>query len=447
MGVMALPDVLRVLLVEDSASDAELVLRELERIGRPLESRIVETEDAMRAALEREDWDLVISDWSMPKFSAAAALDVMKEMALDLPFIIVSGTVGEETAVAAMRAGAQDYVLKDKLGRLTPAVERELREREHRDALRQSENALRASEARFARLDESGILGMVLGDLSGNVIEANGAFLRMVGFSREELVEGKVRWRDLTPPEWQAATQRGIEELSARGVATPYEKEYVRKDGSRVAVLVGIAMVAESRSIAFMVDISAQKRAEEGLRRSEEQLRQVQKMEAVSRLAGGVAHDFNNVLSVIMSYGEIILGDLKPPNPMRADVEEIRKAAARAAGLTRQLLMLSRQQVIEPRVIDLFDVLTGLEKMLQRVLGEDVELVLVAPKAVGRVKVDPSHMEQVILNLVVNARDAMPKGGKLTIETSNVDLDETSTTTTTTTTRRARSPGRPARTW
>jgi CheY-like chemotaxis protein len=136
-----------------------------------------------------------------------------------------------------------------------------------------------------------------------------------------------------------------------------------------------------------------------------------------------VAHDFNNVLSVILSYGEFILADLKPGDPLRADIEEISKAAARAAGLTRQLLMFSRQEVVEAKVLDLHEVLTNMERMIQRILGEDVELVVVAPASTGRVKVDPSHIEQVILNLVVNARDAMPTGGKLSIELANVVLD------------------------
>jgi signal transduction histidine kinase/CheY-like chemotaxis protein len=162
----------------------------------------------------------------------------------------------------------------------------------------------------------------------------------------------------------------------------------------------------------------------EEARKRDDKLRQAQKLEAIGRLAGGVAHDFNNVLSVILSHGELILQDLKPADPLRADIEEICKAASRAAGLTRQLLTFSRQQVIEPKVIDLHEVLMSMDSMLQRILGEDVELVSVAPKSSGRVKVDPSHIEQVILNLVVNARDAMPTGGKLTIETANVVLDE-----------------------
>jgi signal transduction histidine kinase len=301
-------ELLRALLVEDSPTDEKLVVAELRRACARVEFERVETEDAMRAALENKTWDVVLSDWSMPRFSAAGALAVLKATGLDLPFIIVSGTIGEESAVEAMRTGAHDYVLKDKLGRLTPAIERELRECKERAAHRQAQHALLETE--------------------------------------------------------------------------------------------------------------------EALRKSEEQLRQAQKMEAVGRLAGGVAHDFNNVLSVIMSYCEFLLGDLKPGDPMRADVEEIHKAGARAAGLTRQLLLFSRQQVVVPKVIDLHEVLTGMDKMLQRILGEDVELASLPPKAPGRVKADPSHIEQVVLNLVVNARDAMPTGGKLTLETANVVLDE-----------------------
>jgi signal transduction histidine kinase len=235
----------------------------------------------------------------------------------------------------------------------------------------------------------------------------------------------------MTPPEWVHLNARASEQLRAHGVARPWEKEYFRKDGSRVPLLVGAATLDGNKYISVSVDLTEQKQAEAGrehaeesLRQSQEQLRQAQKMEAVGRLAGGVAHDFNNMLSVILSYGELILGDLKPSDPMRADVEEIRKAGGRAAALTKQLLMFSRQQAVAPKVIELHDVLTNMDKMLQRILGEDVELVSVPPKAAGRIKADPSHIEQVILNLVVNARDAMPTGGKLTIETANVVLDE-----------------------
>jgi PAS domain S-box-containing protein len=422
--------VLRVLMAEDSATDAKLIVGELRRGGRSVEFERVETPEAMRAALKRQPWDLVTSDWSMPKFSVPAALAILEESRLDLPLIIVSGTIGEEAAVEAMRAGAHDYVLKDKLGRLTPAVEREVREAKERLAHRRAEEALRASEVRFSRLSQAGIIGIVIADVHGNISDANDAYLQMVGYSREELVQGAVRWADLTPPELADLGARSVEQLQATGVAPPWETETFRKDGSRVPVLVGVAMLEYPKTIAFIVDLTKRKQAEAGqrqaeqaLRQSEEQLRQAQKMEAVGRLAGGVAHDFNNVLSVILSYADFILSDLKPSDPLCSDLGEISKAATRAAGLTRQLLMFSRQQVFEPKVIDLHEALTGMDKMIQRILGEDVAFLSLPPKVSGRVKVDPSHIEQVILNLVVNARDAMPTGGQLTIETANVVLD------------------------
>jgi two-component system cell cycle sensor histidine kinase/response regulator CckA len=159
------------------------------------------------------------------------------------------------------------------------------------------------------------------------------------------------------------------------------------------------------------------------LRASEVQLRQAQKMEAVGRLAGGIAHDFNNVLSVILSYGELMRAELMPDDPMRDDVDEVIKAGKRAADLTRQLLMFSRQQVLEPKILDLNEVLAGMDKMLRRLLGEGVEMICLPAQRLGKVKVDPSSIEQVIVNLVVNARDAMPAGGRLTVETANAILD------------------------
>ncbi len=296
---MMLP--LRVLLVEDSPTDAKLVLAELRRAGYDVEHERVETPDAMQQALRDKSWDIVLSDWSMPRFSAAGALATLQATELDVPFIIVSGTIGEEAAVDAMLAGAGDYVLKDKLARLSPAIARELRECHGRRAHR---------------------------------------------------------------------------------------------------------------------------RSMEALARSEEQLRQAQKMDAIGRLAGGIAHDFNNVLSVVLSYGEMILDDMEPDNPLRHDIEQIRIAGSRAAALTRQLLMFSRQQVLEPKVVDLNELLLGMDSMLQRILGADVELVSLPAQNLGRVRVDPSSVEQVIMNLVVNARDAMPTGGQLTMETRNVVLDD-----------------------
>jgi signal transduction histidine kinase len=165
-------------------------------------------------------------------------------------------------------------------------------------------------------------------------------------------------------------------------------------------------------------------RALEQLRHSEEQLRQAQKLEAVGRLAGGIAHDFNNLLSVILSYTELLLSEPGLEQRNQSELEEIKRAGERAADLTRQMLAFSRQQVLEPKILDLNDVLANLSRMLVRVLGEDIELKILPGGPLGVVKADPGQIEQVVMNLVVNARDAMPRGGKLTIATSNVDLDE-----------------------
>jgi two-component system, cell cycle sensor histidine kinase and response regulator CckA len=541
-------DPIRVLLVEDSATDAKLVLHALQQGGAAVHSARVQDESAMRAALEAGTWDVIVSDWSMPKFSGLQALALIKDMGVDVPFILVSGTIGEESAVEAMRAGAKDYVLKDKLARLAPAVERELREAKERAARRQAEkalrmqalrfraiiehsqdgivltsregktlymspaarrivnapagddvnafafihpddrarvadfraklmaqpnasaaielrallpdgsirwletfgtnlldeqtiqaivgnfrdvterklalDALRASEARFARLSESGIIGIAFADIHGHVHDANDAYLQMLGYSRKDVVSGIAGWTDITPPEWREVDARAMEQLKTQGVAPAWEKEMLRTDGSRVPVLVGVAMLDHSNCIAFVADLTARKQAEAALRRTEEQLRQSQKMQAIGVLAGGVAHDFNNVLSVILGFSEIVLQDLRETDPMRADVHEIRQAGQRAAALTRQLLAFSRQQVIDPKVLDLNGIIKNMDKMLRRIIREDVELTTIPFVGLGRCKSDAGQIEQIVMNLVVNARDAMPDGGRLTIETGNVELDE-----------------------
>lgn len=176
-----------------------------------------------------------------------------------------------------------------------------------------------------------------------------------------------------------------------------------------------------------MQELAERERAEAALRKTEEQLRQSQKMEAIGRLSGSVAHDFNNLLSVILSYADLVLSDLKPIDPLRADIESIRRAGEKAADLTLQLLAFSRQQVLAPRLVDLNEVLRESERMLHRLLGEDIQIDTHYARSLSPVKVDPSQIDQVLLNLIINARDAMPEGGRLTIETREVELDESYT--------------------
>ena len=708
-------DGLRVLLIEDSPVDAKLVVAALRRGGHVFEFERVDSEAAMRSALASGTWDLITCDWAMPAFSAPVALSIVKESGLDIPFIIVSGTVGEELAVDAMRAGANDYVIKDRLARLAPAVDRELRDatvrraqrraaadlraseeryrriventnqgvwvmdlegrttflnermaqllgstvsevmgrspaeflddhgrarlvasvERHRMGLsqqdevrfvradgssifallestpvldadgryagafamvmditdrRKAEASLRLSEARFRGLWESGIILITTSDRTGLILDVNDAFARALGYSRDELISGRVRWHDLTPPEWAASDEIALSQLATRGAAQTWEKELIAKDGRRVPVLAGAVMLDDNEGIAIAIDLTERKlvdralyermksaaltaevgialghekslqamlrrcteaivkhlgaafariwtvdagatvlelqasagmythvdgahgrvpvgkfkigriaqdrephltndvqrdpwigdpawasrermvafagyplivgseligvvamfareplsdaafqglrsiadaiaigiqrkRAESVKDALEAQLRQAQKLEAIGSLAGGVAHDFNNILSVILSYSEMMKSDLEPGHAMIGDVDEINSAALRAARLTRQLLAFSRQQVLQPRVLDLNEVVRDLKSMLRRLLSEDVELAINADAPAGNVHADPGQIEQVLMNLVVNARDAMPSGGTVTIETASVNLD------------------------
>jgi two-component system, cell cycle sensor histidine kinase and response regulator CckA len=415
---------LQALLVEDSETDAKIVTHVLRRALGAIHSERVDTAASLREALERGGWDVVICDWSMPEFSAIAAIEILKDTNLDIPLIIVSGTVGEELAVRAMRAGARDYVLKDKLVRLPPVVEREIKESRARRERRQSDQALRASEVRFARLSESGIVGIAIADVMGHITEANDAFLRLVGYTRDELLSGQVRWTDMTPPEFKHLGEKAVESLTTAGVAPPWETEQIRKDGTRVPVMVAVAMLEYPKTIAIVTDLSERRRAEAALRRTEEQLRHAQKMEAIGILAGGVAHDFNNVLSIILGYCGMLLEDLDGANPMRADIAEIKTAGDRGAALTRQLLAFSRQQIIETKILDLNQVIGDMDSMLRRLVREDIDFVTTPGVGLGRCKADAGQIEQILMNLVINAIDAMPEGGKLRIDTANADLDD-----------------------
>lgn len=285
---------IQILIVEDNPSDAELVVRELKRSEFDFDWQRVDTEPEYLAKLH-SGLHLILSDYQMPQFSGLRALELLKQQpALDIPFILVSGTIGEEMAVTAMQQGAADYLLKDRITRLGPAVQRALQE---------------------------------------------------------------------------------VEERAER-------------------------------------------------KRLEAQFLEAQKMEVVGQLAGGVAHDFNNVLAVIMGYSDLIVQDLGPNHPLQKYIEEVRHAAKRAAGLTQQLLIFSRKQTVQAVTLDLNEVVESMEKMLRRLIDENVEMTVVYGNSIGQIKADSGYVWQVLMNLVINARDAMPNGGKLAIETSAVNLDE-----------------------
>ncbi len=411
---------LRVLIVEDSEDDALLLVRQLRRGGYQSDFRRVETEDAMRDALVQQTWDVIISDYAMPQFSAIGVLSVLKSLNLDLPCIIVSGTIGEETAVTIMKAGANDYIMKDNLQRLVPAIEREIREAEIRRERRRTAEALRESEERYRSLVDNIDIGVTLLDFEYNVIMTNAAQSRLFSERVDELVGRKCYEAFCTA----VSTCPYCPAIRAMGNGQPAEVEIERLTGDGKRSNLRIRAFPTLRKdgmitgcIEVVEDITARARMEE-------QLRQAAQLEAIGRLAGGVAHDFNNLLTAIIGYSGVLLQQMPKKSPDTEKVFQINRAAERAAELTRQLLAFSRKQVLSVRALDLNPLIADFEKILRRLLGVDIELMTVFDPTLGQVMADPNQIEQILLNLAVNARDAMPEGGKLTMETANVTLDD-----------------------
>jgi two-component system cell cycle sensor histidine kinase/response regulator CckA len=282
-----------ILVIEDSEEDAVIILRELKLGGYDVDFERVDSPEALQVSLATRRWDLVLSDFAMPRLSGTDALKLVRSTGSDAPFIFISGTMGEDKAVAALKHGAQDYLVKGNLKRLVPAIQRELQE---------------------------------------------------------------------------------VEEHRQR-------------------------------------------------KRLELHVHQLQKFEAIGRLAGGVAHDFNNLLSVILGQTEMLLERSRDVG-ITHGLEMIQDAGKRGASLTRQLLAFGRRQVLETKVLNLNTVLTDFEKLLRRAIGDGIELEFQTDPNLRTVEADPGQLEQVVMNLAINARDAMPSGGKLTISTANFDLDD-----------------------
>jgi PAS domain S-box-containing protein len=552
--MMGIP--INIVLVEDRQADAELVIYELRQAGYTPQYQRVETETTYLSALNPAI-DIILADYSLPQFNALRALDLMLASNLDIPFIIVSGTIGEEVAVSAMRHGADDYLLKDRLARLGVAVAHALEQRQLGREARRATAALQASAelnqavlkaltAEIAVLDPSGMIiavndawkhfarthgdpmlsttciginylnvcrraandgddadaaqtliglqslidgvqlhytleygfqtpeelrwyvmhatpltnrdGIVVAhediterkraeqamhaaesnyrmlvehipaiiyraaiDSTSSTLYVNPQIEAMLGFSSEEWVADPQHWLTQLHPNDLDSVLNGVARAHTSNEPIHSEFRMLARDGHEVwfhdeAVVVRDTDGQPLFLQGVMLDISDRKRIEA-------QLLQSQKMESIGRLAGGIAHDFNNMLSVIIGFIGSAQEALTPDNPAQRALKIAEQSAWRGAKLTRQLLTFARKQIVELRVLNLNIVIADLDTMLRRLIGEDIEFVALLAADLKSVYADVGQLEQVITNLVVNARDAMPSGGKLILKTTNATID------------------------
>ena len=544
---------LRVLILEDSEDDTALILRELRRSEYDPKYLRVDSPEALAEALSSQSWDLIIADYAMPRFSAPVALAMVQNQGIDLPFIVVSGAIGEDTAVAMMKFGAHDYMMKSKLARLGAAVRRELQEavvRAERNqaqtvlrqtradleraqqvaqlgswvgdlggrlvsskenlrifgmteesydgrqdslfslvhpddrlahlALRQAaidgkapysmdcrilradgslrwahiegvveqdeagrplrlvgttqditdrkqtEELLRQSQTRFMRLAESGIIGILIADVFGNIKEANDTFLKMVGYSREELLSGQLRWAEMTPPEWWQLDELAAEELKTRGSAQPWEKEYIRKDGTRVPILVGVAMLDEANYISFVLDITERKRLEEIRTKSIELEEQSRRAQEANRLKGeflaNMSHELRTPLNAIIGFAELMHdGRVGPVSAQHKEyLGDILTSGWHLLTLINDVLDLSKIEAgrieFRPQPIELAAVVGEVRDTLREVAAKKaIQISIEVDSTLTQVVADPARLKQVLYNYLSNAIKFNSDGGRVAV--------------------------------
>ena len=418
---------LKVLIVEDSEDDALLLIRELKKGGYDPEFEVVDTLDGVDRALEKNNWEIVISDYSLPGFNALTVLNLVKEKGMDLPFIIVSGAIVEGTAVAAMKAGAHDYLMKDNLARLTAAIERELREAKGRQEHRQAEEALWKSKNRYSTLVENTLDAIAI--IQHDKIKfVNRASQKLFGYLPEEIIEMDVM--KLIRPEYREdSMNRYLDRKAGKDVPPTNESACIRKDGTTlpldISVIPGIDYEGEPAELVVIRDISERKQGEKERERLEARLRQAQKMEAIGTLAGGIAHDFNNILFPIIGYTEMTLQDLPKESKAWKNLTHVLISADRAKDLVQQILTFGRRDEKERKPIQIQYIIKEVLKLLRSSIPTSIEIREEIGGEFDPVSADPTEIHQIVMNLCTNAYHAMrEKGGVMEVSLKKVEVCE-----------------------
>jgi PAS domain S-box-containing protein len=409
----------RVLLVEDSDTDARLISAILAKAAGG-------SVDVERASSLAEAWTrlaqggvaAVLLDLGLPDCRGPETARLICSAFPDVPVVILAERDDQEVGRLGLQLGAEDFLVKGQAD--GPLLERAVRYSIHRKA---AERQLRESAAALARAQAVAHVGSwISGVGEGAELVWSEETHRIFGIEPEAFDSRLETFFARVHPDDREPVRRAATAALGGGPAYSIDHRILLADGSvrwvheQAEVLRGPDGRAV-RMIGTVQDITERKQLED-------RLRQFQKIEAIGRLAGGVAHDFNNLLGVIGGFTDLLARDLEPGHPGQRRVEQIRKATARAANLTRQLLAFSRKQVLQPRVLDLNTLVSEVQEMLRRVIGEDIGIVTMLSQHLGRVQADPGQLEQVIVNLAVNARDAMPGGGQLILETDNATFDE-----------------------
>src|SRR5437867_4125586 len=404
---------IQILLLEDNPGDAELVEATLEGAGLTCDILCVDTEKGFRKTLERS-LDLILSDYSLPSFDGKTALKIARECRPDVPFIFVSGTLGEEAAVDGLLSGATDYVLKHKLSRFVPAVQRALREAEGQRARREAEQALRQSEEKYRRLFEESPDTIFTASFDGRLMDINPAGVKLLGYSsKAQLLQAHIakdiycdarRWKETQS---QLNYQRYIEDV---------EVELKRQDGTQLIVLETMTCIAGDEQSAKTVrgtwrDVTKH-------RELEAQFLRAQRLESLGSLAGGIAHDLNNVLSPIVMGIQLLREKHVDPDTIHY-LSVLETCAKRGASLLRQILTFARGVEAYRGPLDLKHLIGDLAKMLQQTFPRSIAIVSNPAPDLWTISAAKTQIEQVLMNLCVNARDAMPDGGTLSITAHN----------------------------